>query len=67
MVTLKYLSYFWRTLEILLINCEINIIITWSAKCVVSSNTAADQATTFTITDTKFYVPVANLSTHDNA
>ena len=31
MVPLKYLSNFWRTLEIPLINCEVNLILTWSA------------------------------------
>ena len=31
MVPLKYLSNFWRTLEMPLINCEINLILTWSA------------------------------------
>ena len=31
MVPLKYLSNFWRTLEISLINCEINLLLTWSA------------------------------------
>ena len=30
MVPLKYLSNFWRTLAILLINCEINLILTLS-------------------------------------
>ena len=34
MVPLKYLSNFWRTLEMLLINCEINLMLTWSANCV---------------------------------
>ena len=29
-VPLKYLSTFWRTLEMPLINCEVNIILTWS-------------------------------------
>ena len=29
-VLLKYLSNFWRTLEMSLINCEINLILTWS-------------------------------------
>ena len=33
MVPLKYLSNFWRTSEIPLINCEINLIITWSTNC----------------------------------
>ena len=49
-----------------LINCEINIILTWSKNCVVS-NAAANQTTTFVITDTKFYVSVVTLSTQDNA
>ena len=30
MVPLKYLSNFWRTLEMPLINCEVNLILTWS-------------------------------------
>ena len=33
-VPLKYLSNFWRTLEMPLINCEINLILTWSSACV---------------------------------
>ena len=65
MVPLKYLSNFCRTLETPLINCEINLILTWSENCIIS-NAAANQATTFAITDTKFYVPVATL-TEDNA
>ena len=35
MVPLKYLSNFWRTLEIPLINCEVNLILTWSSTCVL--------------------------------
>ena len=66
MVPLKYLSNFYRTLEMPLINCEINLILTWSANCVIS-NAAPNQATTSTITDTKLYVPVVTLSTQDNA
>ena len=53
MVPLKYLSNFWRTLEMPLINCKINLILTWSKNCVIASNTAANEETTFTITDTK--------------
>ena len=33
-VALNYLSNFWRTLEMLLVNCEINLILTWSEDCV---------------------------------
>ena len=65
MVTLKHLSNFWRTLEMSVINCEINLILTFSANCVIS-NFAANQATTFSITDTTIYVPVVTLSTQDN-
>ena len=45
-----------------IINCEINLI--WSASCVICE---ADRATTFGITDIKFYVPVVTLSTQDNS
>ena len=67
MVPLKYLSNFWRTLEMLLINCEINLILTWSINCVIASTNVANQNATFEITDTKLYVPVVTLSTQDNS
>ena len=49
-----------------LVNCEINVFLTWFQNCILS-NTNASQATTFAIIDTKLYVPVVTLSTHDNA
>ena len=64
MVPLKYLSNFWRTLELPLINCEVNLILTWSSACVITNFTGAG---TFEITDTKLYVPVVTLSTKENA
>ena len=64
MVPLKYLSNFWRTLELPLINCEVNLILTWSSTCVITNSTGAG---TFEITDTKFYVPVVTFSTKENA
>ena len=67
MVPLKYLSNFWRTLEMPLINCEVNLILTWSSTCVLISTGSANQAETFAITDTKLYVPVVTLSTQENA
>ena len=67
MVPLKYLSNFWRILEMPLINCEINLILTWSANCVIVSTNVANQNATFAITNTKLYVPVVTLSTQDNA
>ena len=61
---LKYLSNFWRTLEMPLINCKVNLILTWSKNFVISSATGE---TKFSITETKLYVPVITLSTQDNA
>ena len=66
-VPLKYLSNSCRTLEVPLINCEINLILTWSNVCFVIDNRIASQEPTFTITDTKLYVPVATSSTQDKA
>ena len=69
MVPLKHLSNFWRTLERSLINCEINLEIkldlNWSKNRVIVANNA-NQDTRFSITDTKFYVPVVTLSIEDN-
>ena len=48
-------------------NCEIYLILTWSANCVISSSTAVDQATRFAVADTKLYVVVVTLVTDDNA
>ena len=67
MVPLKYLSNFWRTLEMYLINCEINFVLTWSANCVIVSTNVANENATFEITDTKLCVPVVTLSTQDNS
>ena len=66
MVPLKYLSNFWRTLEMPLINCEVNLILTWSSTCVLISTNIDGQNATFAITDTKIYVPVVTLSTQEN-
>ena len=67
MVPLKYLSDFWRTLEIPLINCELELILDWSSSCVIIYINVANQVPTFTITQTNLYVPVVTLSTHDNS
>ena len=47
-----------------LINCEINLILTWSLTCISTYSTGAE---TFAITDATFYVPVVTLSTPDDA
>ena len=63
-VLLKYLSNFWRTLEMPLINCDINLILTWLSICIITNSTDAG---IFVITDTKLYVPVVTLSAQYNA
>ena len=63
MVPLKYLSNFWRTREMPLINCEVNLILTWSSNYVITNSTGAGTSKT---ADTKLYVPVVTLSTQDN-
>ena len=72
-MTLKYLSIFWRSLEISLINCKVELKLRWTKLCVLSV-AATDSANgnngynniTFTIKDTKLYVHVVTLSTRDN-
>ena len=61
-VPLKYLSNFWRSLEIPLINCKIHLELNWTKDCVMS--TIAN--TTFKITNTKLYIPIVTLPTKDN-
>ena len=67
MVPLKYFSNFWRTLEMPLINCEVELVLTWSKNCVIISTKVAIQNPTFTVTEANRYVPVVTLSTQDNA
>ena len=76
-ISLKYLSNFWRSLNIPLINCEVELILTWFKNCVLidkltrDANYGADpivhkidnpENATFKIADTKLYVPVVTLS-----
>ena len=67
MVPLRHLSNFWRTLEMPLINCKVELILPWSANCVIIYTNVNNQVPTFTITETNLYVPVVTLSTQDNA
>ena len=62
MVPLRYLSNFWRTLEMPLINCEIKLILSWSRNSVTISTNNANQIVIFTITETNLYVPVVTLT-----
>ena len=66
MIPLKYLSNFWRTLEMPLIKCEITLQLTCSKKGILVAGTEANQVQKFRITDAKLYVPVVTLSTQEN-
>ena len=70
-IPLKHWSNFWRALNIRLINCEVELILTWSRNCVLADMTVdadVDPAivvllgTTFEIKETKLYVPVVTFS-----
>ena len=72
-IPLKDLSTFWRSLNIPLVNCEVELILTWSKNCVLGDMTERDAESDnlaivaptgleFKITDTKLYVPVVPLS-----
>ena len=63
-VPLKYLSNFWRTFEMPLINCEVNRDLDWSENCVIWE---IERATTFAMTSAKLYVPIVTLPTQDNS
>ena len=62
-VPLKYLSNFWRSLEMPLINCKVELSLKWDKNCILSSE---DGNSVFAITDTKLYVPIVTLSAEDN-
>ena len=62
-VPLKYLSNFFRSLEMPLINCKIKLNLTWKKECVLSTDTGDS---VFIINDTKMHVPVVTLSKEDN-
>ena len=72
-VPLKYLGNFWRSLEMPLINCKVELSLKWIENCVlttaaIGANTNATGAdgATLKITDAKLYVPVVTLSAEDN-
>ena len=62
-IPLKYLSNFFRSLEMPLINCKVKLNLTWKKECILSTD---DGNTVFIISDTKLYVPVVTLSKEDN-
>ena len=71
-IPLKYLSKFWRSLNIPLINCEVELFLTCSKNCVLANMTTRNaqggnpavvvpSGAKRKITDTKLYVPVVTL------
>ena len=66
-VPLEYVSNFWRTVEMTLIDSEINLDLNCFKKCVIVTAAVADQSATFSETDTKLYITVVTLSTQDNS
>ena len=67
MVLFKYLSNFWRTLEMPLTNCEIILDLSWSGNCVIVATNIVNKVATFSVTDTNLYAPVVTLSIKNNA
>ena len=72
-VLLKYLSNFWRSLEMPLINCRVELSLRWigifvltTAPIGANANATCADSATFKITDAKLYVPVVTLSAEDN-
>ena len=66
-VPLKYGSSFFISSEMPLVNCKIDLELTWHKDCMISSvNAAGGQLVSFMITNNKLYVPVVTLSTKDN-
>ena len=59
----KKMSWNKWTLEFFLLNCEVNLVINWFENCIIVYNDVANQGVTFSITETKIYVPVLTLST----
>ena len=66
MIPLKYLSNFWRALEMLLSNFDITLPLTFSTKSILAAGAAANQARKLRITNTKLYVPAVTISTQEN-
>ena len=70
-MSLKYLSKFWKSLEMPLISCKVELKPRWMKHCVLASagveNDVADSNNIiFTIKDTKLNAPVATLSAKEN-
>ena len=65
-IPFKYLSTFWRFLDLPLINCKIELDLSWTKNCVLIENHDNITGINFTITSTKLYVLVVTLLINDN-
>ena len=65
-VPLKYLSSFWRTLEMPWINCEFSLQLKWSRNCIIVTGTANHQNPNFETNDTRLFITVVTLSTQED-
>ena len=50
-----------------LINCEVDLILTWSANCIIAYTDVVNQGATLRLTERNLHVPVVTLSTQVNA
>ena len=73
-VPLKYLSNFWRSLEMPLINCKVELSLKWIENCMLTTapiganaNATGADGATFKIIDANLYVPIVTLSAENNA
>ena len=65
-IPLKYLSNFWRFLDLPLINCERELDLSWTKDCVLIEHHNNIAGVNCMITSTELYVPVVTLSINDN-
>ena len=73
-VPVTYLSNFWRSLEMQLINCKVELSFNWIENCVLTTaaiganaNATGAYSATIKITDATLYIPIVALSAEDNA
>ena len=65
-IPLKYLSKFWRFIDLPLMNCEIELDLSWAKDCVLIEHHDNITGVTFKITSIKLYVPDVTLLINDN-
>ena len=66
-IPFKYLSNFLGSLDLSLINCEIELDLSWTKDCVLIEQNNNITSVNLVITSTKLYVPIATLSINDNS